>query len=202
MKTDNKQVVQSDESQTTEQMVDKSRRSFAKVGAIAPVVLTLVSRPVLGGGGGGGVCFTPSRSLSRNTSLSQNGKDGFCNGKSPGYWKNTTTWPIPKNTLFHPLFAMGPYVGNTYKNSDGSSKTLIQVLNLGGTGDPQMVAFHIIGAYLNVLQGLVSDKALTEQGVKDIWAEYAIDGSYEVVAGVTWNGEDIKNYLVENFIAP
>lgn len=202
MKIDNKQIVQSDESQTTEQMVDKSRRSFAKAGAVAPVILTLASRPALGGGGGGGVCFTPSRSLSRNTSLSQNDKNGLCNGKSPGYWKNATDWPVSKYTPFHPLFATGSYIGNTYKNSNGSSKTLIQVLNLGGTGDPQMVAFHIVGAYLNVLAGLVSDQALTEQGVRDIWAEYASDGSYEVVAGESWNGEDIKNYLVENFIAP
>lgn len=53
MKIDNKQIVQSDESQTTEQMVDKSRRSFAKAGVIAPVIMTLNSKVALGTGNGG-----------------------------------------------------------------------------------------------------------------------------------------------------
>jgi hypothetical protein len=74
--------------------VDTSRRSFAKSGLVASgVLLTLGSRPVLGGsysygGGGGGekVCKTPSGFMSGN--LSHHGKQTGGGGHSCDYWKS------------------------------------------------------------------------------------------------------------------
>lgn len=79
---------------------------------------------------------------------------------------------------------------------------MLEVLNLNGTQDPSMVAFHIVGAYLNILNHYVSSNALTVQSLKDIWSEYAQSGKYQPVAGVYWYGSDIVNYLSTNFIAP
>ena len=78
---------------------------------VAPVLLTLVSRPVLGGGsygggggnwgggwdGGGGKyggkCVAPSGLVSMPTS--QHGKTYSCTGCGPDYWKNYYDKPKP-----------------------------------------------------------------------------------------------------------
>ena len=48
MSTENDQVIKADESQNTTQTVDKSRRSFARMGAVAPIIMTLASKTALG----------------------------------------------------------------------------------------------------------------------------------------------------------
>lgn len=48
MSTKNNKVVKPDEDQNASQTVDRSRRSFAKVGAVAPVIMTLTSKTALG----------------------------------------------------------------------------------------------------------------------------------------------------------
>lgn len=206
MSSENHKLVTAEDARDVNQKVDKSRRAFAKVGVAAPVIITLASRPALGSGGPGtlGDCFSPSKALSKNTSLS--GGAPQCEGQSPGYWKNSMrTFPSPltRTTLFHPLFAEGAYVGNSFKKLVGSnyvSMTLDEVLNLGGTTDKQMVAFHVVAALLNFYEGWVDKNAITDQGIKDIWAEYAADGSYSPVASVNWLAADIKSYLINNHI--
>ena len=93
----------------------RGRRRFLGAGVSAtPALLTLASHPALAV-----TCFTPSRSLSRNTSVGQELKNGICNGKSPGNYGAQTdpfdnngkpnpayTWPksVPPDTPFHSVF--------------------------------------------------------------------------------------------------
>jgi len=188
----------------------KGRRRLIGAGvAAAPFLLTLVSQPALGV-----TCFTPSRSLSRNTSLSQAGKYGECtNAESPGNYKaqqssgaNAYHWPssVPPSTAMHPLFAMGNSEGVTKftktVNSNIVSKTLGEALNVQAPGE---VHFHIIGAYLNKMGGngaVIPDSALTVQALLNIWTEYATKGFYEPFAGTQWDAGEIVNYLKSNGI--
>ncbi|MDP1652065.1 MAG: hypothetical protein Q8L56_05005 [Rhodocyclaceae bacterium] len=185
------------------------RRRFLGAGsAVAPVILTMFSQPALGV-----TCFTPSRSLSRNTSVSQAGKNGVCTGaQSPGNYSAQTndgrpsySWPIDYRTPFHPTFIAGGSGTSFYKteNNNTRSLTMFEVLNLGGNQDSEKMAFHLIAAYLNCLGGgssSISPLAMTTTGVLRIWSEWATKGNYEVTAGVYWNATQIKAYLKSNGI--
>lgn len=194
----------SDETPLVELKIER-RRFLGKGIKAAPFVITLVSQPALGT-----TCFTPSRSLSKNTSISQQGKNGECTGaESPGNYMTQQTpgaayhWPasVPPSTPFHPLFA-----GTRFNVTNGSvttSMTLGGVLSTGPQQDPDKVAFHLIGAYLNVKGGngaVIPSNVMTAQGILDIWAEFTTKGYYEPMAGVKWYAEGIKKYLIENGI--
>ncbi len=185
--------------------VSEARRRLLVRGGMAsgPIILTLTSRPVLGGLNPG-ECISPSQTLSG--ALSHRGtKVGTCSGRSPGYWKtcSASNWPIQQSTPFHSIFVVGPTPGCSQFNADGSMKTMLQVLNLLGSEDPYKVAFHCIGAYLNILKGLIDPKALTAEGVVALWREWALNGKYVPYAGATpWTGADIVSYLKNNYIAP
>jgi hypothetical protein len=169
--------------------------------------MTIVSQPVLGA-----TCFTPSRSLSRNTSISQNGNYGTCTGQSPGTYMaqsdpnnqhgGSYSWPIPPSTPFHPTFS-GRHFYITYQSNGQTvtrSLTMLEVLNNTNNLDSQQVAFHLIAAYLNCLNNWVSPLALTTAGVQAIWTEWDTQGYYEPMAGVRWYAAEIKNYLISNGI--
>lgn len=195
----------------------ESRRHAIKIGLITPIILSLKSQTALAGG----TCFTPSRSVSKNTSLTQKKFIGTCNGVSPGNYKTQWSgpachWPISTCTLFHQYFAKGLYgtFMTSNKTATGCSKifscnslhprsmTMLEILNLNGNQDPYKVAFHVIGAYLNILNGYISNKALTVNALQTIWHDYATNGYYEPTAGVKWYGGDIVTYLQNNYIAP
>lgn len=111
-------------------------------------------------------------------------------------------WPIAPTTLFHPLFAVGTDANKTrFYKTNGTSMTMLEVLSLSGSQDPYKVAFHIIGAYLNALNGYL-DSHITPTLIQNIWKSYALNTYYEVVPGTLWHGEDIVNYLKSNGIAP
>lgn len=112
----------------------RGRRRFLGAGVSAtPALMTLVSQPALGV-----TCFTPSRSLSKNTSISQAGKDGECNGRSPGNYGAQTdplgsngkpnpayTWPasVPPETPFHPIFSGSRFFITTTSTSSSKGKS-------------------------------------------------------------------------------
>jgi len=190
---------------------DGHRRRILRAGlGAAPVLLTMVSRPVLagqwrvvggGGGGGNGQCFTPSGFVSMPTS--QPGRPYYCSGRTPGYWKQSqhfSDWSIPfypttvsgpgghSATLFKDWFTPSPYAPNI---------TFLQVLGLQG-GPPDDVARHIVASVLNVARGWVP--VLTIQVLKGIWTEYmntggGTTGYFQPTAGVKWYHDDIVNYL-------
>lgn len=192
------------ENTTPDHPAPRGRRRFLGASiAASTTITTIASQPALGT-----TCFTPSRSLSKNTSVSQDGKYGECYGVSPGNYKTqtdatspATRWPAypQPTTPFHNVFTKGPY--GSFLKSDGTSKTMMDVLRLNGTGDPNKVAFHIIGAYLNQLNGYL-DKNITAQMILGIWSEYAQNGYYTPFAGIQWNGSAIVTYLQNNNIAP
>lgn len=196
--------------------VNESRRRFTKSGlAVSGVLLTLASRPSLGGGGGGGggwVCKSPSGFLSAN--LSQHGTSKYCSGRTPGYWCTHYNWPSPyktgscTNTKFKQDYNnwsnTGSSSGTMYKDSTlgfhctgygaGYLKySMIQVTLLGGTGDPYQLGAHCVAALLNARMGWTP--VLTEAQVRGMFNDYAARGYFEPTAGVKWYAADIVTYL-------
>lgn len=175
---------------------------------VTPAILTLVSQPALGV-----TCFTPSRSLSKNTSSSQVGKDGSClNAESPGNYKKQSNpsssaynWPISPETKFHSGVTHNNVAG-VFSGTVYGSRSLLDVLNkTGGMSDPSNVAKHLIGAYLNILGGngaVIAPNVLNAQGVKDIWTAWLASGftKYPVMAGTNWSGDQLVSYLISNGI--
>ena len=187
----------------------KNRRRFLGAGAAAsPFLLTFVSQPALGV-----ACFTPSRSLSKNTSLSQQDHVGECTGaESPGNYKaqqdpssGAYHWPasVPPTTAMHPLFQQGSQQGVTkftkwQQGSGEISKTLGEALQVNAA---EQVHFHVIGAYLNIMGGngaVIPPNVMTKEQLLEIWRQFATTGRYEVSANVYWNGGQIVDYLKNN----
>ncbi len=188
----------------------QGRRRFLGAGTVAaPFILTMVSRPALGI-----TCFTPSRSLSKNTSISQQGKNGECtSAESPGNYKaqqdptkGAYHWPgsVKPSDPFHPTFTQGTNPNVTSFTITESN--VVRIMTFGealSVNAPGQVHFHIIGAYLNKLGGngaVIPDSAITVDGIKKIWTEYAMVGYYEPTAGVKWYAAEIVNYLISNGI--
>ena len=203
----------------------RRRRLLGRGLGAAPVLLTLVSRPVLGGGsyGGGGnwggdtgKCYAPSGFASMPTS--QHGKKTYCSGCKPSYWSNCDVskggnpWPSP-------YCATGSYDrwGNwqqptkfrqPFSPCSGSYQTctMLDALNLGG-GSGQWGGSY--GQWGSSQQSQVAQyctaallnaasgwtPVLTEARVKGIWSEYCTKGFFEPTAGVKWYGDDIVAYL-------
>jgi len=180
-----------------EPKLPKRRRLLQGGLGASPVLLTLVSRPVLGHN----QCFTPSGFVSMPTSR-PGGQT--CLGRTPGYWKQSqhfNQWPkvapgryypVAQNgnqpTKFSPFFSPSPYPANT---------TFLQVLGKEG-GPPDDVARHIVAAVLNVEKGWAP--VLTVVLLKQIWNQYMTTGGgtagyFEPTAGVQWNHEQITAYL-------
>lgn len=154
----------------------------------SPLLLTLASRPALGGGTGR-QCFSPSGFVSMPTSV--HGEPTLCNGRSPGYWKNwpKKSWPAPyhPNVKFKSVFTtLG--IGQAFK-----TMTLMQVLETGGGGGVADMGRYIVAALLNAQSG--KTPVLSVQAVKDLWSDYEADGQAEVTAGVFWGPEEIKAYI-------
>ncbi|MDR2186430.1 MAG: hypothetical protein LBE62_00080 [Azonexus sp.] len=185
----------------------RGRRRFLGAGAATtPFLLTLVSQPALGV-----ACFTPSRSLSKNTSLSQQDKYGNClNAKSPSsYAAQASTgdgWPVPPTTLMHPTFYQGGVLLKTYfakptgPNGELTSMTLGEAIQETSQGQ---VHAYLIAAYLNKRGGggaVIPDNVLTETDILGMWQEYVTKGFFEPMAGINWYADDIINYLQTNGI--
>ncbi len=118
-----------------------SRRQFTKAGlGISGVILSLASRPVLGGV----VCKSPSGFLSGNAST--HGPQPVCQGRSPGYWKNHEgSWPISTETQFSSVFPTSP-------DSPYAKYTLLQLLT-PKDDDKHNLGMHLVAAYLNAISG-------------------------------------------------
>ena len=165
----------------------------------APVLMTLVSRPVLGQ-----LCTTPSGFVSANASTA--GRGVICNGHPPDYWANAihfAEWPPgfvaagPQATLFGP--PNGVFSNAPNSAPFNTNPTLLQALSFSGnpTND---VARYVSAAVLNAAKtGLTP--VLSVQQVKDIWAEYGftgygLAGYYSPTAGAQWSAQEIIAYLL------
>jgi hypothetical protein len=192
----------------TEAQPNQSRRRLVQGGAgAAPLLMTLISRPVLGQV----TCQSTSAAMSMPTSHAH-GQLPVCSGGSPTFWsqpENFNQWPAGyypvgsagpvslasagdtatlggvvghEATLFAPHFLPSPYPPET---------TLLAVLKK--RGQPHSVARHLAAARLNVASGLVP--VLNEATIQTIWLEYTSKGYFEPTAGVKWYAPEIVDYL-------
>jgi hypothetical protein len=153
-----------------------------------PVVLTLVSRPVIAGGSPG-ACTSASAYGSINAS--RPGGTPICSGRTPGYWKNygKHPWPAPYEASGSSPSKFDDVFGSGYPN-----KTLLDVLEQGG-GGKNAVARYIVAALLNAANSLTPPTVLDASKVKLIWQDFVNDGVYSPTAGVTWNASDLVDWL-------
>ena len=188
-----------------QQPVPGRRRLLQGGLGVSPVLLTLVSRPVLGQQG---QCFTPSGFVSMPTS--QHGQPQMCIGRTPGFWKQDQKfpeWPAPP---YFPTTVTGPggHAATTFNSvltatpsPYSNTMTFLDVLRTedqGFSGPPHDVARHIVASLLNVAKGWVP--VLTAELVKLIWRDYVSTGGgtigfFEPTAGVRWQHEQIVQYL-------
>lgn len=169
-----------------------TRRRLLQGGlAVGPVLMTLVSRPVLAL-----QCQTPSGFVSGNASVAA-GAGPICAGRTPGYWKQPQhfgAWTPP----YYPTTVAGPG-GHTATLFDAiftphySGQTLLDVLATAG-GPPNDVARHVVAALLNAAAGLTP--VLTIAAIQGIWNEYITKGYFEPTAGVHWGDAQIVSYLL------
>ena len=195
--------------------LDGTRRRLLRGGLAATPLLTLVSRPVLGS------VQCARGSAFDSIPASGQGREQFCSGRSPGYWKQPQhfgewTPPYIPGTLAQDseadkkgkpngaaLLAVG--LGTSSFNPDATpfnsvfspspyadSVTLLDVLEAGG-GPPNDVARHIVAALLNAAAGLTP--VLEVHEVQNLWFEYSTKGYYEPTAGIKWYHEEIVEYL-------
>ena len=182
---------------------DRNRRRLVRGGlGAAPLLMTLVSRPVLGEV----TCLSCSAHLSGPTSHPH--EQQVCSGGSPNYWsQNLNEWPSPYQattdaeasaalgssstlfattantaTLFAATFSPSPYPPET---------TYLAVLNMSGPSNE--VARHLVAAQLNVAKGWTP--VLDAGRIQEIWLEYTGKGYFEPTAGVKWYEADIVAYL-------
>jgi hypothetical protein len=158
-----------------------TRRRFLQGGlAAAPVLMTLVSRPVLAQ-----QCITPSGYVSLNASTV--GRGSACTGHQPAYWlDNTTIW---KSTAYNTTTAFDSIFAPHYPG-----KTLLDVLQLSPTAPYDDVARYIVAALLNVQAHLTP--VLTVPVVKDMWAEYLTNGTFAPQSGAIWSHDQLIEYLL------
>jgi hypothetical protein len=170
------------------------RRRLLQGGLAAAPLMTLVSRPVLGGVS----CQTPSVGGSMPNSAGHLHPE--CSGGSPIFWsqqQNFGQWPSPyypitvggpngrgaSATPFSPRFSPSPYPPET---------TFLTVLKEGGSSN-NSVAGHLVAARLNVAKGWTP--VLDESRIQTIWLEYTSKGYFEPTAGVKWYQPEIVAYL-------
>jgi len=173
----------------TQSASERNRRRVIQSGlAAAPLLMTLLSRPVLGAV----ACGTPSALLSASASRPAGPP---CSGQPPAFWAdraNFTSWPaayVPETTgvvdatPFSPTFS--PPL--TYV----PPATLLDVLNLPVNQDD--VACYSVAALLNADANLTPP--LPSTVVQGIWRDYASNGYFEPTAGVKWYAADIVTYF-------
>lgn len=162
--------------------VDGSRRHFTKSSlAVTGVLATLASRPVLGSQ----VCKSPSGFLSGN--LSTHGAAPICAGRSPGYWKNNTSWPINRNTKFSHVFSCNPH-------SPYATITMFDLLTHQDF-DTNNLGMHLVAAYLNAVSGWTA--FLSVETIKSMFTEWQSQGYFSPTATVHWNAAQIVDYLTQ-----
>ncbi|MEO6422113.1 MAG: hypothetical protein ABIR84_05385 [Candidatus Nitrotoga sp.] len=70
---------------------------------------------------------------------------------------------------------------------------MMDVIQLGGQGDPYQLGAHCVSALLNAVSGRTP--ILTPSQVKNIFNEYASKGYFEPTAGIHWDPDQIVTYL-------
>jgi hypothetical protein len=185
------------------------RRRFLK-GALAagPVLITLQSKPVLGG-----ICQSPSGSMSG--SLSQRTTQvETCTGYACTYWRAAGSetgggagWTgIRPDTTFNSVFREGAILSSRQVELVGQlprPATMYEVLCTTPDRDPSGLCGHFIAALLNINAGLIPSTVMDSARLFQIWNEWALTGYYRPSAiAEPWNATALVQYFKSSGIAP
>lgn len=185
---------------------DKRRHLIKGIGATAPLMMTIASRPVLG------AQCTPSAWVSGN--LSDHGQTRMsCGGRSPGYWKTrggrwAVTGFVPgtckhsamthvcrgyksDGTAFHQS-AGGIFAGRVFGH-----KTMMQVLWLNGNEDPYQLGAHIVAALLNAAS--IPDYGMDRNDVAEMYRQLVTAGLYQPSVGEAMTAQDCVRFIQNTF---
>jgi hypothetical protein len=186
-----------------------SRRRFLK-GALAagPVIVTLHSKPVLGG-----VCQSPSGRISGSVSQSTAQID-TCTGYPCSYYRTTGTstgggagWVgIRPDTIFNAVLRPGAMPSSYQFTTVGvlpQPSSMHQVLCATPDKDPYGLCGYFITALLNINGGRVPPTVLDQAGLFQMWTDWRRTGYYQPSATATpWNSAAIVQYFKATGIAP
>ncbi len=169
-----------------------ARRKFLIKGASAsaPIILTVASRPAMGGN----FC-TPSGFLSGNLSNPDDDDDDdhSCNGKSPGYWKHRFPQKY-KDVRFSTIF------GGVWHDGHGRpwdpDITLYEVLKLKGHDDRHRFGFHSVAVYFNAVYRLDLNYPMRTETVVDIVQQILTLGVYtDPSTGISMDAHEVKHFF-------
>lgn len=177
----------------------------ANAGAPAPVVLAALtpqgaSRRRIAGLGVSGVlmtvagsgamaqvvCKSPSNALSGN--LNSHAPQQTCAGENAAWWSKNFPSGVDKNMKFYQLFPTGDKVGNM---------NLSNVLDERAQDGTASVPALILATWFNVTAKPPKITVMTQQGVKDMWANYDKNGGFYRPGNGTqvWTSGQLADYL-------
>lgn len=175
-----------------------SRRRLLRGGlGVAPVLMTVASRPVMAG-----VC----ESASSHTSLSGSrvAAADRCSGGSPTYWMSRSSTSGSSSSTAY-LMDVSTSTGSLASITFGSvfgvaggygDKTFLQVLESGhSSSSKDGLAAHLVAAVLNVQAGYTPATVLDVTRAQSIWSDYNALGYFEPTAGIRWDSAQIIDWL-------
>jgi len=185
------------------------RRRFLK-GALAagPVLITLQSKPVLGG-----VCQSPSGRISGSMSQRTNQIE-TCTGYPCSYWRTAGSekgggagWiEIRPDTTFNSVFRPGAMFNSRQFKLVGHlprPATMYDVLCATPDRDPFGLCGHFVAAMLNIKSGRVPPTVMDSPRLFQVWNEWARTGYYRPSAiAEPWNAMALVQYVKSSGIAP
>jgi hypothetical protein len=199
-------------------IADRTRRRLLQGGLAATPLLTLVSRPVLGS------VQCVRGSAFDSIPASGQGREQFCSGSSPGYWKQPhhfADWPAPyvpgslpqseesgeEKGKGQPKGAVLVRVFADNANSSVNATRFNSVFSPSPYPDSVTLldALEMGGGPPNdvarhIVAALLNAAAgltpvLKVHEVQNIWHEYVTSGYFEPTAGIKWYHEEIVDYL-------
>jgi hypothetical protein len=167
-----------------------ARRRLLKGGlSLAPVTMTVTSRPVLATG----TCHGPTGFHSAN--LSRKIGKTPCSWKKPSDWctNSGNDWPSTckskKNSYFKDVFGCSDKWG-----SISDTRSVWWVINNTNTSDSCKIGKLLVAAWLNCAASPTSFP-MTEAKIKEIWIEHNLGGYRPGGDTQVWDAAKIQKYL-------
>jgi hypothetical protein len=197
------------ESGADQAAVTPARRRFLQ-GALAagPIIVTLHSKPVLGG-----VCQSPSRRMSGSMSQ-RTAQIDTCSGRPCSYYRSTGApggtaagWTqLRPERIFNDVLRGGQMPTSWQLTTVGTvsqRSTMYQVLCATPDKDPHGLCGHFVTALLNINAGRVPPSVLDQAKLFGMWTDWRRSGFYQPSAtSPAWNAAAIVRYFNATGIAP
>ncbi len=166
----------------------ESRRRLIRAGLVsAPVLMTLVSRPVHA---------VDCKSASATVSANASGKALSCLGDGPVTWRDAASWGVvdKATALLSTYLPSAPVPTGLPPNP-----TLLQVLQSTSGLATDVLARNVVAALLNVLSGKNPSQVVTQAMLNTI---IGAGGNFNPSPGVPWNTAQTNAWLVTLFVTP